>query len=202
MASDRFREFEVFACVIDAGSFSEAARRLGCTPSAVSKLIDRLEGRIGMRLLQRTSRALSLTAEGRTFQQAAVHALEAVTEAESLMLAESAADAELAVMVAAFVAWRCVRPLVVPTVADEMLASTSLWMSLRAIAIAIAAEKEPTKPIATATEAAPPVESIVDMSFAVSAIASTAPPELRTWMPPGRLPEMYACVFWPIRLST
>jgi len=91
MASDRFREFEVFACVIDAGSFSEAARRLGCTPSAVSKLIDRLEGRIGMRLLQRTSRALSLTAEGKTFQQAAVHALEAVTEAESLMLDAAAA---------------------------------------------------------------------------------------------------------------
>lgn len=86
MASDRFREFEVFVCVIDAGSFSAAARRLDCTPSAVSKLIDRLEARIGTRLIQRTSRALALTAEGRTFQQAAVHALEAVSEAESLML--------------------------------------------------------------------------------------------------------------------
>lgn len=91
MASDRFREFEVFACVVDTGSFSEAARRLGCTPSAVSKLIDRLEGRIGMRLLQRSSRALSLTAEGKAFQQAAVHALEAVSEAESLMLDAAAA---------------------------------------------------------------------------------------------------------------
>jgi DNA-binding transcriptional LysR family regulator len=86
MASDRFREFEVFVCVIDTGSFSAAARRLDCTPSAVSKLIDRLEARIGMRLLQRTSRALTLTVEGRAFQRAAVHALEAVSEAESLML--------------------------------------------------------------------------------------------------------------------
>ena len=65
MASDRFREFEVFVCVVDAGSFSGAARRLDCTPSAVSKLIDRLEGRMGTRLLQRSSRALALTAEGR-----------------------------------------------------------------------------------------------------------------------------------------
>lgn len=86
MASDRFREFEVFVAVVDAGSLSGAARRLGCTPSAVSKLIERLEGRIGARLLQRSSRAVSLTAEGRTFHRAAAHALEAVNEAESLML--------------------------------------------------------------------------------------------------------------------
>lgn len=86
MASDRFREFEVFVAVVDAGSLSGAARRLGCTPSAVSKLIERLEGRIGARLLQRSSRAISLTVEGRAFHRAAAHALEAVNEAESLML--------------------------------------------------------------------------------------------------------------------
>lgn len=93
MASDRFREFEVFVAVVDAGSLSGAARRLGCTPSAVSKLIERLEGRIGARLLQRTSRAIALTAEGRAFHQAAAHALEAVNEAESLML-DATAPAE------------------------------------------------------------------------------------------------------------
>ena len=91
MTSDRFREFEVFVSVVDAGSFSGAARRLGCTPSAVSKMIDHLERRMGTRLLQRSSRALALTVEGRTFQQAAVHALEAVSEAESLMLDAAAA---------------------------------------------------------------------------------------------------------------
>jgi DNA-binding transcriptional LysR family regulator len=93
MASDRFREFEVFVSVVDAGSFSASARRLGCTPSAISKLIERLEGRIGARLLQRTSRALTLTAEGRAFHSAAALALEAVNEAESLML-NAAATAE------------------------------------------------------------------------------------------------------------
>lgn len=93
MASDRFRQFEVFVAVVDAGSLSGAARRLGCTPSAVSKLIERLERRIGARLLQRTSRAIALTAEGRAFHRAAAHALEAVNEAESLML-DAAAPAE------------------------------------------------------------------------------------------------------------
>lgn len=93
MASDRFREFEVFVAVVDAGSLSGAARRLGCTPSAVSKLIERLEGRIGARLLQRTSRATALTAEGRAFHRAAAHALDAVTEAESMML-DATAPAE------------------------------------------------------------------------------------------------------------
>lgn len=86
MVSDKFREFEVFVAVVDAGSLSGAARRLGYTPSAVSKLIERLESRIGARLLQRSSRAMSLTAEGRAFHHAAAHALEAVNEAESLML--------------------------------------------------------------------------------------------------------------------
>lgn len=90
MASDRFREFEVFVAVVDAGSLSAAARRLGCTPSAVSKLIERLEQRLGARLLQRTSRAIALTAEGRAFHRAATHALEAVNEAESVMLDASA----------------------------------------------------------------------------------------------------------------
>ena len=93
MASDRFREFEVFVAVVDAGSLSGAARRLGCTPSAVSKLVERLETRIGARLLQRTSRAIALTAEGRAFHRAAAHALEAVNEAESLML-DATAPAE------------------------------------------------------------------------------------------------------------
>jgi DNA-binding transcriptional LysR family regulator len=69
--------------VVDSGSFSAASRKLGCTPSAVSKLMERMENRLGVRLLQRTSRSLSLTQEGKTFHRSAVRVLEAVTEAES-----------------------------------------------------------------------------------------------------------------------
>ncbi|MFM0060946.1 LysR family transcriptional regulator [Paraburkholderia phytofirmans] len=86
MSADRFREFETFVCVVDSGSFSAASRKLDCTPSAVSKLVDRMENRLGVRLLHRTSRTLALTQDGRNFHQAAIRALEAVNEAEASLL--------------------------------------------------------------------------------------------------------------------
>ncbi len=60
-----------FVRVVDARGFSAAAPTLGLSPSAVSKLVTRLEARLGVRLLQRTTRALSLTAEGEAFYAAA-----------------------------------------------------------------------------------------------------------------------------------
>jgi DNA-binding transcriptional LysR family regulator len=53
-----------FCAVIDAGSFSGAAERLGQTPSGVSRSISRLEKQLGMTLMQRTTRSLHLTEEG------------------------------------------------------------------------------------------------------------------------------------------
>jgi DNA-binding transcriptional LysR family regulator len=64
-------EMAAFVRVVDARGFSAAAPALGLSPSAVSKLITRLEARLGVRLLQRTTRALSLTAEGEAFYVAA-----------------------------------------------------------------------------------------------------------------------------------
>jgi DNA-binding transcriptional LysR family regulator len=92
MSADRFLEFETFVCVVESGSFSAASRKLGCTPSAVSKLIERMENRLSVRLLQRTSRSLALTQEGRNFHRSAVRVLEAISEAES-SLAEANAPA-------------------------------------------------------------------------------------------------------------
>jgi DNA-binding transcriptional LysR family regulator len=54
----------VFSAVIDAGSFSAAAERLGQTPSGVSRTISRLEDQLGMTLMHRTTRRLQLTEEG------------------------------------------------------------------------------------------------------------------------------------------
>ncbi|WPC66406.1 LysR family transcriptional regulator [Rhodoferax ferrireducens] len=54
----------VFARVVDAGSFSGAARQLGLTPSAVSRQVARLEGVLRVRLLERTTRKLRLTEAG------------------------------------------------------------------------------------------------------------------------------------------
>jgi DNA-binding transcriptional LysR family regulator len=67
---------------IDSGSFSAAARQLGLTPSAVSKVVSRLETRLGVRLLHRTTRHLSLTAEGDHFFERAQRILAEIEEAE------------------------------------------------------------------------------------------------------------------------
>lgn len=66
---DRYGEMQAFVQVVDHGGFTEAARLLGLSPSAVSKLISRLEDRLGARLLQRTTRRVSLTAEGRAYAE-------------------------------------------------------------------------------------------------------------------------------------
>src|SRR5256714_8377412 len=55
----------VLAAVVEGGNFARAAEALGLTPSGVSRAISRLESRIGVRLLDRTTRSLSLTDEGR-----------------------------------------------------------------------------------------------------------------------------------------
>src|SRR5215510_5256892 len=68
---DHASEMAAFVKVVDAKGFSAAAPGLGLTPSAVSKLITRLETRLGVRLLQRTTRALHLTPEGEVFYAAA-----------------------------------------------------------------------------------------------------------------------------------
>jgi len=57
----------VLAAVVEAGNFVKAAGALGLTPSGVSRAIARLEARVGVRLLDRTPRAVSLTDEGRRF---------------------------------------------------------------------------------------------------------------------------------------
>lgn len=64
---NRAGEMQVFLRVIETGSFSEAARQMRMTPSTVSKLVDRIETRLGARLLERSTRRLSLTAEGSVY---------------------------------------------------------------------------------------------------------------------------------------
>lgn len=64
---NRSGELEVFIQVVEAGGFTAAAQALGMTPSAVSKLVSRLEQRLGTRLVNRSTRKLQLTAEGRVF---------------------------------------------------------------------------------------------------------------------------------------
>lgn len=73
---------EVFVRVVQEGGFSAAARSLDLTPSAVSKLISRLEARLATRLLVRTTRALTLTEEGEAYLRGARQTLQSMNEAE------------------------------------------------------------------------------------------------------------------------
>jgi len=80
---DRAAEMTAFVRAVETGGFTAAARGLGLTPSALSKLVTRLEDRLGARLLQRTTRRLQLTAEGEAFFARARPILVAMDEAEA-----------------------------------------------------------------------------------------------------------------------
>lgn len=64
MQNELSTHLDAFVAAADEGSFSAAARRLGITPPAISKSVARLEAGLGVRLFQRSTRSLSLTAEG------------------------------------------------------------------------------------------------------------------------------------------
>ena len=70
-------DVEVFRAIAQSGSLSAAARRLGLTPMTVSRRLASLEGELGVRLFHRTTRSVSLTAEGETFLPFATTLLEA-----------------------------------------------------------------------------------------------------------------------------
>lgn len=75
-------EMRVFAQIATDGSLSGAARALGLTPSAVSRIVARIEQRLGTRLLVRTTRTLQLTIEGQTYLRAAHRILADIAEVE------------------------------------------------------------------------------------------------------------------------
>jgi DNA-binding transcriptional LysR family regulator len=79
---NRSGEMEVFVRVVELGGFSAAARAFRMTPSAVSKLVARLERRLGTRLVNRSTRRLKLTPEGCTFYERSVRLLAELEETE------------------------------------------------------------------------------------------------------------------------
>lgn len=80
---DRFLEMQAFVAVVDAGSFVGAADALNTSKSVVSRLVGELEDRLGVRLLHRTTRRLSLTREGEIFLERCRDVLSSVGEAEA-----------------------------------------------------------------------------------------------------------------------
>lgn len=82
-------EMNVFVAAVDAGNFSAAARLLGLSPSAVSKQIGRLESRLGARLLNRSTRRISLTDVGREFYDRSRSILADIDDAERAVASAS-----------------------------------------------------------------------------------------------------------------
>lgn len=82
---DRLDEINAFAAVADARSFTQGARRLGVSGAQVSKLVARLENRLGARLLNRTTRDVSLTDTGRAYLERARQLLEDFEGLEGLV---------------------------------------------------------------------------------------------------------------------
>jgi DNA-binding transcriptional LysR family regulator len=82
---NRAGEMEVFVQAAQLGSFSAAGRKLGLSPSAVSKIVTRIETRLGTRLIVRSTRALQLTPEGDTYLQRAQRILGEIEETERVV---------------------------------------------------------------------------------------------------------------------
>lgn len=81
----RIDSLQTFVSVVRSRNFTSAADALGVTPSAVSKQISGLEERLGVRLLNRTTRSVSPTEAGQMFYQHCENILESITEAEKLV---------------------------------------------------------------------------------------------------------------------
>ncbi|WP_236660044.1 LysR family transcriptional regulator [Sphingopyxis jiangsuensis] len=73
----------VFLAIVDAGSFVAGGQAMGLTRSAAGKAVARLEDRLGVRLLNRTTRTLSLTDEGRIFYDRGLQIVSAIEDAEA-----------------------------------------------------------------------------------------------------------------------
>jgi DNA-binding transcriptional LysR family regulator len=82
---DRLRAFEVFVAVVNRGGFSRAADALDTSPANVTRYVSELEAHLGTRLLNRTSRKLSLTEGGETLYARCKTLLEEVSEVEALV---------------------------------------------------------------------------------------------------------------------
>jgi DNA-binding transcriptional LysR family regulator len=86
---NRAGEMAVFLRICALGSFSAAAKEVGMTPSSVAKLVTRIESRVGVRLIERSTRKLVLTAEGIAYRERAEAVLQALDAAEQEVAGEA-----------------------------------------------------------------------------------------------------------------
>jgi len=111
LSADRARALEIFSAVACEGSFSAAGRQLCLSASAVSRAVDRIEERLGVRLLLRSTRKLTLTAEGGSYLAAARRILADLDDAEQAIADQGAPRGRLRVSAALSHGRLCIGPL-------------------------------------------------------------------------------------------
>ncbi|MEM6465923.1 MAG: LysR family transcriptional regulator [Pseudomonadota bacterium] len=88
---DRLTALRVFRTVVELGSFAAAARKLSFSPAAISKNISELEAHLSTRLINRTTRRMSLTAEGQLYFERVVQILDDLSDADGMLEATQSA---------------------------------------------------------------------------------------------------------------
>ncbi|WP_311222929.1 MULTISPECIES: LysR family transcriptional regulator [unclassified Acidovorax] len=110
--TNRSGELEVLVIVAERGSLSAAARQLGVSPSAVSKTMSRLEARLGVQLLQRSTRRVQLTPEGTQLVERGKQVLADLDDAEATVAVRSAPRGLVRISASTSVGQRLLVPLV------------------------------------------------------------------------------------------
>ena len=82
---DRFTALNIFRHVVELGSFAEASRRLNLSPAAISKNVNELESYLGVRLMHRTTRTMSLTESGSFYYDRISHVLDDLVDADDVI---------------------------------------------------------------------------------------------------------------------
>ena len=131
---DRLKQIETFVAVATKGSLTAAATAEGIAPAVIGRRIDALEERLGVKLLVRTTRRISLTHEGSAFLEDAQRLLADLANAEASVSAGGIkASGHLRVTAPAGFGRRHVAPLVPQFVADHPEVSISLNLSDRVV---------------------------------------------------------------------
>lgn len=86
---DRFQELTAFVAVVEAGGFTAAARRIGESQSVISKAVGALEKRLGVQLLHRSTRSVTLTDHGRTYYERTKPLLDEFAQADGELMSSA-----------------------------------------------------------------------------------------------------------------
>lgn len=132
--ADILNGVDVFVAAVETGSFAAAAERLHVTRSAVAKTIARLEQRLAVRLLHRTTRSLTLTEDGQGYYEHCLRALEALRAGEATLdSGRREAAGRLRVSVPMLFGKRCVAPVLARLAAEHPRLELDLSFSDRRV---------------------------------------------------------------------